>query len=1224
MSSIETSGPRGGRAFLLVSVLLAAGIGAAGYLYCRNYVQHYRDDVNDQLSAIAELKRDGLVQWRQERLGDGNVFFKNSAFSALVRGFLEQPEEAETTRQLQSWLGRFQANSQYSRVSLLDAQGAERLAVPATTEPAAEHLTLDAAAVLRSGQVMFKDFHRDAAGLPIHLEILVPLFGELDPRHRLGTLVLRINPEIYLYPFLKRQPTPSRTAETLLVRREGNEVVFLNELRFQTNTALNLRLPLDRAEIPAVQAAIGRVAIMEGLDYRGVPVVAVLRSIPDSPWALVARIDTAELYGPMREHLWQLAGLIGTLLLAAGASVGFAWRQKRLWFYQERAKMAVMVSQGAALLDHLLTTIPDHIYFKDRQSRFTRINEAMARRFGLRAASEAIGKSDCDFFTDEHAHLAFTNEQQLMAAGQPILDLEEMETWPDGSVSWVSTTKVPLHDEAGQVVGLVGISRNITQRKQAEARLRESELQFRSLYENVPIGLYRTAPDGRVLLANPTLVRMLGHASFDELTQLNLEEGGFHPTYPRQAFREQIEKDSEVHGLESTWRRRDGSVIHVRENARVVRDAAGTVLHYEGMAEDITQRKQAEEAVRASATLLRGIFDATPFPICLVDSENKDIKFWSSSALALFGQVPPTAAEWFQLAYPDPDYRREVLAQWEPALAKARRSGQTVNTGEYRIACRNGAVRICELHATFLADKLIVTFNDLTERKQAEAALRESEAHYRTLVANIPQKIFIKDRNLRWVSVNENFARDFGMRPADLVGKTDHDFFPKELADKYHADDRRIMDGGRAEELEERHIQGGCETWVQVVKAPVRDARGEITGVFGIFWDITERRLAEETIRRERDFSRAALDSLPGLFYLFDDQGRFLRLNKNFETVSGYSADELSRMTPLDLFDGTDRQRVADSIQQARQTGAVTVEADFLLKDRTKRPYFFTGKSFLFEQKNCVIGMGLDIAERKRAEEQILRLHEELQRDAAELERRVVERTAQVEAANKELEAFSYSVSHDLRAPLRHVQGYVDMLAREAAGHLSERGQRYMKTITDASGEMGRLIDNLLAFSRMGRAEMTETTVNLNSLAQDTLGSLEPDTRGRNIVWKIPPLPNVQGDPAMLTQVFVNLLGNAVKFTRPRDPAQIELGSAGTENGHVILFVRDNGAGFDPQYAHKLFGVFQRLHRADEFEGTGIGLANVRRIIARHGGRIWAEGKLNEGATFYFTLKRSG
>jgi len=240
----------------------------------------------------------------------------------------------------------------------------------------------------------------------------------------------------------------------------------------------------------------------------------------------------------------------------------------------------------------------------------------------------------------------------------------------------------------------------------------------------------------------------------------------------------------------------------------------------------------------------------------------------------------------------------------------------------------------------------------------------------------------------------------------------------------------------------------------------------------------------------------------------------------------------------------------------------------------------------------------------------------ERRRVAGELQRR----GELLEAANKELEAFSYSVSHDLRAPLRHIDGYAALLRKSVEESLNEKGARYLQTISDAAKQMGQLIDDLLVFSRMGRQEMLRTSVNLEQLVKSILADLRLDLQGREISWTIAPLPEVKGDPAMLRQVFVNLITNAIKFTGTRSLASIEIGVDRPSSAEIVMFVRDNGVGFDMDYASKLFGVFQRLHRADEFEGTGIGLANVRRIVHRHGGRTWAEGLPDKGATFFIAL----
>ncbi len=240
---------------------------------------------------------------------------------------------------------------------------------------------------------------------------------------------------------------------------------------------------------------------------------------------------------------------------------------------------------------------------------------------------------------------------------------------------------------------------------------------------------------------------------------------------------------------------------------------------------------------------------------------------------------------------------------------------------------------------------------------------------------------------------------------------------------------------------------------------------------------------------------------------------------------------------------------------------------------------------------------------------------------AEDVNRELLQRTAQLEAANKELESFSYSVSHDLRAPLRHITGYASLLEKKASPILDETTLHYVNTISESARQMGNLIDDLLAFSRMGRSEVKKTRTKLGNLVEGILKDLEEEIKDRNIEWKVGELPEVFCDGSMLRLVFVNLISNAVKFTRPRSKAAIEIQCV-PQRDEFIFFVRDNGVGFDPKYKDKLFGVFQRLHHQDEFEGTGIGLANVRRLIHRHGGRTWAEGELENGATFYFTLPK--
>ena len=371
--------------------------------------------------------------------------------------------------------------------------------------------------------------------------------------------------------------------------------------------------------------------------------------------------------------------------------------------------------------------------------------------------------------------------------------------------------------------------------------------------------------------------------------------------------------------------------------------------------------------------------------------------------------------------------------------------------------------------------------------------------------------------------------------------------------------------------------------------------------------EIAERMRVEE----ERDrFFRLSLDMLCAAGF----DGYFKELNPAWEKTLGHTNEELLARPYLEFIHPDDR--AATTTEAKKNSGGNTTfafENRYRCKDGSYKWLSWSATPDIANQ--LIYAAARDITERKQAEE--------AQREAEEALKKHRE---QLEASNKELEAFSYSVSHDLRAPLRHIDGFATLLQKHTAA-LDEKGRRHLATISESAKQMGRLIDDLLVFSRVGRSEMHRTAVNLEHLVREVMSGFRLDTEGRKIAWTIGALPEVHGDPSMLRQVLVNLIGNAVKYTAMRDEARIEIGSPNDvddQHDEIVFFVRDNGVGFDMQYAHKLFGVFQRLHSATEFEGTGIGLANVQRIIHRHGGRTWAEGAVDAGATFYFSLPTRG
>ena len=951
-------------AFVLTLVLLLAG----GLLFLRADRRRAREGVASELAVIGRLKAEEIVQWRKERLADAAVLMDDRWFAADMAAFLAttRREVSEEAREL---LRSLQLRLEYADVLVADTSGSVRWSLAGGTFRLHEVARAGVEAALAQRRPALGELHRGPGDLPPHLDVAVPLYRPgTSPPDAVGVVVLQVPADRFLFNLVAEWPLPSDTAEALLVRRDGNDALFLNELRHRRGSALAVRVPLGSTDVPAVRALRGQTGVVEGPDYRGVPVFAAITPVEGSGWFVISKIDSAEALAPARAR----GALVVAVLLAAALALGFAF---------------VAAQQGAHKTD-------------------------FRRRY------------------------------------------------------------------------------------EAERGRAESEARYRSLFEHMNEGFAHC--------------RMIG-------------EEGQPPDFVYLAVNEAFEKVTRLAGVVG----------------------------------------------RSVTEVVPGIRESNP------------------ELFAIYGRVASTGApETFETHVPQ-------LGVW------------------FHVAAYSPA-----------AGEFVAVFDDVSDRKRAENALRESEEQLRGMFELASVGIAQADPATgRWLRVNQKMC--------EITGYSADEMLRLHIMDLTHPDDReadrvsfqRVVRGEAASyRLEKRYLRkDGSQTWVNVNMTVVRDATGTPLRTVAAIEDIDDRRRTAQALRDSEALTRAILDNLPiGIAVnSVEPAVTFSYVNDSFLRCYRTTRDQLNGS---DSFWGAAYE---DPAVRAAMRARVLADCasgdparmhweDVPITRRGEETTYVSAGNIPIPGRPFVVSTVWDVTERKRAEDAVRRLNEEL-------EERVRSRTAELEAANRELESFSYSVSHDLRAPLRGIDGWSLALLEDYGPKLDEQAHQYLMRVRADAQRMGQLIDDMLRLARVTRADLRPTDVHLSDLVERIAARLRAAHPEREVAIRVQPGVTVRGDAALLEVLIGNLLDNAWKFSAPRRPAHVSFGTT-TRDGQPVFFVRDDGVGFDMAYAGKLFGVFQRLHKQSEFPGTGIGLATAQRIVQRHGGRIWAEGVPDRGATIAFTL----
>lgn len=1189
-----------GAIFMVFTLVLSI----AGYAYYRHETARIREEKHSDLRAIAKLKVGQIQEWRKERLADVARFSKDPLFRKTVQEFLRDPSNAALQADLKKSLDVVEHEYGYADALLLDTKGNVLIA----SEPKPELLgPVDAWAVtkaLAEGTPRLCRLHRVSQG-NILLDAVGPILG--DDGKPVAVLVLRSDAKTLLFPLIEYWPTTSRTAETLLVRREGDRLLFLNNLRHRPNTALSFSEPLTLTDLPAVQAIQGKTGQFEGKDYRRVEVLADLRPIPDSPWFMVAKVDASEILEEARYRGGAIILFVALFVLLAAAMTAYAYRNRQAGLYHELYRSEREQRESQEESRTILYSIGDAVITTDTAGLVKQMNRVAEQLTGW-PETEATGKPLTQIFNivNEDSRVVVEDPVQRVLRDRTVIGLANhtLLISRDGKESPIADSGAPIRNEEGSILGVVLVFRDQTEERRAQKALEESQERYRTVADHTYDWEYWVTPDGKLKYCSPSCERITGYTA-----QEFIEEPGLlsRIVHPEDAELWELHERDTVQSAEACkydYRivTRSGEVVWIAHCCSSVYAQDGTFLGRRVSNRDISDRKQVEDALQESEKKFRLMYEEAPIAYQSLDRKGylRDVnRTW----LELLGYTREEVIGRHFVEFITPRFHKAFVKKFE----EFQRTGEVYGV-EYEMVRKDNSIIDVSIDGRISTGEngsfrqTHCVFQDITWRKKAEEALRESEERYRAIFNNAAVGIDLVDAEGRFLEVNGTLERFLGYTEEELVHLTALDLTYDEDLGRSEDMLAGLVEGrSPGYRFEKRYVRkDGTVVWADTSVSAIRGTDGEYKATVGVITDITQRKKSEEALQRLATAVEQAAEAIE----ITDPTGTIVYVNPAFAHTTGYSREEVTGVNPRILKSGRHSEEFYQDMWKTISGGRI-----------------WTGH-FINKKKNgTLFEEDVSISPVTDASGQIVN-YVAVKRDVTNevsLQKQLLQ-AQKMEAIG----TLAGGIAHDFNNLLQVTLGYTELILADKSNQDDDYAD--LQKILHAARSGADLVRSLLAFSR--KVEPNPIPMSLNNQIRH-VEKLLRRTIPRMIEIRLDlaeDLERVNADPAQMEQVIMNLavngrdaMGEGGTLTIQTENVALDeeycrLHVEARPGEYVLLSITDTGQGMDQDTLQHIFEPFYTTKGIGR--GTGLGLAMVYGTIRQHGGHVSCYSEPGQGTTF--------